>query len=119
MATSYHLDPEERDYFALVNRAVLTNPFSDQRERLDKEIAGRISGNDREHPVDAAIREVSSRLRRLRKDGRLDVSRYQGEDRRILARTLAFDIFYRHVDQLDQLIQDQLKNKCKPDRSDA
>jgi len=108
MSTLYKLDPEERDYFALVNRAVLTNPFSDQRERLDREIAGRLPGNDREHPIDVTIREVSSRLKRLRKAGRLDISRYSGEDRQVLERTLAFDIFYRHVDQLDQLIQDQL-----------
>jgi DNA-binding NtrC family response regulator len=108
MGILYKLDPEERDYFALVNRAVLTNPFSDERERIDKEIAGRLPGNDREHPIDAAIREVSSRLKRLRLEGRLDISRYHGEDRQVLERSLAFDVFYCHVDRLDQLIQDQI-----------
>lgn len=108
MRHQFKLDPEELEYFELVNRAVLSNPFSAERDRIDKEIADRLPGNDRVEQIDAAIREVSSRLRLLRRKGRLDVSRYAGADRRILERSLAFDVFYRYVDDLDKLIQDQI-----------
>jgi len=114
MDPSFVLDPEEREYFTLVNRAVLSNPFSDERDQIDKEIAGRLPGNDRVEQIDAAIREVSSRLTLLRKKGRLDVSRYAGADRQALERSLAFDVFYRYVDDLDQLIEDQIAQGEKP-----
>jgi len=108
MSQLYRLDPDEREYFSLVNRAVLSNPFSAERDRIDQEIAGRLPGNDRIEQIDAAIREVSSRLELLRQKGRLDVSRYAGADRLALERSLAFDVFYRYVDDLDQLIEDQI-----------
>jgi len=114
MRHQYKLDPEEREYFELVNRAVLSNPFSAERDRIDKEIAGRLPGNDRIEQIDAAIREVSSRLKNLRRKGRLDVGRYAGEDRRIMERSLAFDVFYRYVDDLDKHIQDQIVRGEKP-----
>jgi len=114
MDSSFVLDPEEREYFTLVNRAVLSNPFSAERDRIDKEIAGRLPGNDRIEQIDAAIREVSSRLKILRQKGRLDVGRYAGEDRRIMERSLAFDVFYSYVDELDKHIQDQIARGAKP-----
>ena len=107
------LEPEDRDYFALVNRAVLSNPFSAERDLIDKAIAGRLPGNHRVAQIDAAIRNVSSSLELLRRKGQLDVSRYEGADRQILERSLAFDVFYRYVDDLDQLIQDQIKKGGK------
>jgi len=114
MRHQYKLDPEELEYFELVNRAVLSNPFSAERDRIDKEIAGRLPGNDRIEQIDAAIREVSSRLEFLRQQGHLDVSSYTGADRQALERSLAFDVFYRYADDLDKLIQDQLAQGEKP-----
>ncbi len=110
----FKLDPQERDYFVQVNRAVLSNPFSDERERIDTEIGGGQPGDGRVRQIEAAIRKVSARLERMRAGGRLDTRRYAAEDRQVLERALAFDVFYRYVDHLDQFIQDQIVRGEKP-----
>ena len=118
MSAQWQMDPEARTFFSLVNRAVYANPFSSERERMDREIGGLMETNGRDSQINAAIMEVASRLQQMRSAGTLDVSRYSDSDRRILERAVAFDIFYRLVDRLDQFIQDQIAAGDEPIRAD-
>ena len=103
------LDPTERNFFALVHKAVYANPFSDRRGRVDLEIAG-FFGDASDHRVlEDAIDQVRSHVVRIANENRSDISRYNPNDRSLLTSAILFDLFHRFTEAFDRLIRDQLQ----------
>jgi len=109
MATKYRLTSEERDFFSLVESAVLANPFSDERMALDLQIVGMFPDVELDQLVDRAIAEVKSRIIKIEKEGRCDLQKFSPKDQQMLRAACLFDIFYTFADQFDQLIQEQIE----------
>lgn len=109
MATKYRLTAEERDFFSLVESAVLANPFSDERKALDLQIVGMFPNVALDELVDRAIAEVRSQITKIEQDGRCNLKKFSPKDQQMLRAACLFDIFYAFVDQFDQLIQAQIK----------
>ena len=61
----------DRAFFRLVREAAIANPFSDERRRLDLEIAGAQDRQDDEWRVEAAARQVTEHVEQLVRAGRL------------------------------------------------
>lgn len=101
------LDADERHFFSLVGRAVLTNPFSAAREDLDRQIAGRYPHSRGDNHVDEAVQEVGSRIRRLAERKKADITAFGQPDRKLLKHAFLFDAFHRFIPQFDTLITDQ------------
>ena len=80
------LDVAERDFFSLVNQAILANPFGDRRAAIDLRIAEQFAKPSRQAPVDRAVQEVSRRIRRLEKNGFGCIERFAPEDRELMRR---------------------------------
>ena len=119
MAAKFRLTPEERDFFSLVNDAVLANPFSDRRVETDLKIVGRYPDVSLDQLVAKAVEEVGSRIRELEAHGRCDIQKYLQKDHQILFSACLFDIFYAFVLKFDQLIQDQIAAGEKSIRNSA
>ncbi len=102
------LTSEERTFFDLISRAVLTNPFGEQRAGLDDQIAGLYAEAQGPASVDRVIAELERRVRQMEKGQRADVQQYADRDRQLLTYAFLFDIFHRFAPQFDALIDAQM-----------
>lgn len=102
------LNSEERSFFILVQKAVATNPFSDERRQLDLKIAGQYYGTEDKADAAAVAHAVGDRIRKLEVQKRDDFRRYKGKDRQMVKSAMLFDVFHRFIPSFDQLISDQL-----------
>jgi transcriptional regulator with AAA-type ATPase domain len=113
MAIKNQLSAEDRQFFQLVSQAAFSNPFSDERVRLDQQLAG-VTGAGKEKVLQAALVSVSARVRALERCGLANLSLYAGGDRECLALGILFDQYHRYQDAFDQLIQQQLAAGDEP-----
>lgn len=100
------LSESEREFFGLVARAAVANPFSEERRRLDLEVGQLRSGTSWEEAVDASIARVKAKLKGL-ECPKLDA--YAPLDRRSLELAILFDVFHDFGPEMDALVQRQLK----------
>ncbi|HBA82563.1 MAG TPA: Fis family transcriptional regulator [Verrucomicrobia bacterium] len=114
MTKTHHLTSEDRTFFGLVAQAAFSNPFSEQRESLDRQMAGEERLN--ELRIDLALERVRERITRLEQAKSLHLSRYSEEDRELLKSACLFDAFHRYIDVFDRLILEQIQagdESCK------
>jgi len=98
------LTSSEREFFLLISRAAFANPFSEERDELDRKIAGldrAAAAGDLQERVLGRLRD---RLERLRAAGRADLGLFEGEDRSLLETGILFDSFHRFSPDFDALI---------------
>jgi len=99
------LESADQRFFRLVGRAAFSNPFSQERDDLDREVA-RVAG-DGPDLIAAVMRRVSGRLAKVERDGRIDLADYREEDRWLLRHAILFDAFHGFIPQLDHFIREQ------------
>jgi DNA-binding NtrC family response regulator len=104
----------DRDFFALVSAAALSNPFSDERLRLDTKIAQLAPGAPEALRLEKTVGRVRERIERLSAGGLADVRLYGGEDRTRMQSVFLFDIYHRLSARFDALIAAQLKSGDAP-----
>ncbi len=102
------LTTEERTFFDLISRAVLTNPFGEQRAELDDRIAGLYAEARGAESVDRVIAELERRVRQMEAEQRAEVTRYADKDRQLLTYAFLFDIFHHFASRFDALIDAQM-----------
>ncbi len=87
----------DREFLSLVARAAFANPFSEERDRLDAAI-GETDATD-PHVLARASARLETRLAKVH-----SLKDYSEADRAILFPALLFDVFHRHIDDIDTLI---------------
>ncbi len=108
MNTQNKLSTDDRTFFNLVSQAVFSNPFSDARQGVDRQIIGTPAGDD-EFSVDQVLNIVFKRVNRLAEAGAHEFYRYVAEDRAMLKSAYLFDAFHRYMHKFDALILEQRK----------
>ncbi len=108
------LTDDERGFFALINRAVFANPFSQERERLDRQIAGLSTGAAAATALAQSVARIADRLDRFEKEGRARIGLYAGDDRLLMENVFLYDFFHRFLDRFDRLIIDQIQAGAEP-----
>ncbi|MCG8638803.1 MAG: sigma 54-interacting transcriptional regulator [Desulfobacterales bacterium] len=103
------LSSEEHHFFQTVYNAAFANPFSELREKLDLKIAGLFPKASRRESIDQCILEIDRRIKALERQGRADITAYQGRDRDLVTIVFLFDIFHKFRDDFDRLIKDQIQ----------
>lgn len=108
------LTSDEREFFALVSRATFANPFGDERDELDR----RIAGGDPQPEVLLAtlLARLTRRLATLDEAGPLDVGDFNGEDRTLIEHAVVFELFHRYADDFDAHIELQQGAGATPRR---
>lgn len=108
------LSAEEKHKLSLVRRAAFANPFGEERDRLDYEIAelGRKVSNEQ---LMATVKDaVTSLLGRLARAGRVTLASYAGEDRELVKTAAMFNLFHRYESSFDRFIQEQIAAAAGP-----
>jgi len=108
MVTSRTLSPADREFFRLVSRAAFSNPFSREREELDRAIAGWVGDGSPAAVLARGIRAVRERVAALEGEKRGNLAAFDTEDRPLVETAFLFEAFHRHMEEFDRLIQDQL-----------
>src|SRR6185369_1538679 len=108
MAVKATIPPADREFFQWVAGAAFANPFSDQRYELDRRIAGTKFRNEVERGR-FLQRSVGERVHRLESQGKAELRLYSAEDRELMRTVFLFEAYHQFYDQLDQLIDQQLR----------
>ena len=101
----------DRDFFSLLSRAAFANPFSEDRDQLDRALAAaprkpKKQGRGGEAEV---LTRLLGRVRdRLRSLPTSDLRRYPAEERLLVEQAVLFDAFHRFADSFDTFIQEQI-----------
>jgi len=114
MATRYRLSTHERDFFRLVERAALANPFTEERLQVNKQLSGLSEDFSELEQNDAGVKKVRERFQRLEEAGRDNFNHYVAQDQRLLKNATMFDFFHRFIEPFDRHILQQLKAGAKP-----
>ncbi|SHI63882.1 Sigma-54 interaction domain-containing protein [Desulfatibacillum alkenivorans DSM 16219] len=103
------LTSQEREFFTLVQKAAIANPFGEQRLSLDLQIASGEGDSNGSHQIDKTLRVLEDQLLALGDSGRDDLNAYSGEDKKLLEDVFLFDFFYRFRKKFDDHIRAQIK----------
>lgn len=98
----------ERNLFTRITKAIVTNPFSDERMILDAEISGLSLAYPRQKQLERVITIVYQQVDEMCRQQKADVRLYRDNDRYLVRNTLLFYFFHKYINQFDQLIQDQI-----------
>jgi DNA-binding NtrC family response regulator len=111
MSAKKRLNTEQREFFSLVNRATFSNPFSDERARLDSAISGVPESESRKTILEGVMETVAKKISRLDAGGPVKLGDYAGKDAQILEYTFLFHEYHRYAGQFDRLIERQFSNE--------
>ena len=101
------LSPPERELLDLATRATFANPFSAERRRLDRRMAGDTAAQNGEAVLQKALARVEGFFAQLDGKGPGPVDRFPAEDRELLRYAHLFVVFHHFIDRLDNLIRQQ------------
>jgi len=93
----------------MVARAAFSNPFSDERIEIDRQIVGAKEGADWHEMLQPLLCALEENIQALEKTKRPLVGRDEGEDAQALAVSLLFFVFHQHMKQFDALTEEQLE----------
>ncbi len=104
------LSAQDREFFTTVATAAYSNPFSREREELDRKIAGSVRTNlPREEMIRVVTARVAERLGKLERAGKANLEFFRGEELRVVGMTFLFSVYHRFRSDLDALIPRQIK----------
>lgn len=105
----------EREFFQTVARAALINPFSSERNELDRKITG-TSAKDhgREEMIRLVTLKVSERFQALEKAGKADIRKYGADERRFVEVAFLFNVYHRFRSDIDAFIPEQARGGDTP-----
>ncbi len=114
MEPTLKLSVANREFFSMVARAAFTNPFSQERMDVDRQIIGAAQAISRDELVSRTIAQVEKRVHNLMAEGKADLRRYLGEDREIVRTVVLFDVYHRFRFEFDALILRQIESGDTP-----
>ncbi len=114
MTSKRNLTAEDRKFFILVRKALITNPFSLERLDIDIKIANFNQTNEQPHDIEAAVSSIESRISSIEENTSNIIHYYEGKDRQVLETAILFLFFYRFRKQFDQFIINQIEEGDNP-----
>lgn len=92
----------------MIAEAAFSNPFSIQREEIDRRILGAPSDTDWDAMLLPLLKKLEMNLGELENAGELVIDRDGSEEVRSIAISILFHIFHRYMDLFDRLIENQI-----------
>jgi sigma-54 specific flagellar transcriptional regulator A len=108
MNTTKTISPQDREFFMLVWKAVFTNPFSEERAELDKQISGADHPMPRRGIAPEAMQEISRRIDILDKGKAAQIQDFKKSDQELMEHVFLFDIYHKFNTFFDEFIEKQI-----------
>ncbi|WP_136078595.1 sigma-54-dependent transcriptional regulator [Pontiella desulfatans] len=96
-------------FFKMVAEAAFSNPFSDKRVEIDRQIVGADDTVHWEATLEPLLRKLGEHIRSLEKAGGIVINRDGNEEVRAIAVSILFYVFHRYMERFDSLIVEQVK----------
>jgi hypothetical protein len=111
-----NLQSEDREFFAAVAAIIYSNPFDDARDEIRALVpgTGALADGTLDHPFGAVAPALDERLARLAAAGVQRLGDVAARDRELLQTAFLFQLYHRHVDHFDALIDAQLEAGDEP-----
>ncbi len=101
------LSKQNRDFFQLVTNATFTNPFSEERMQIDRQIAGAMNITEWRKLIPKVVEAIDQQLKKLDKDGPCRMEDFDEKDANIMRYTFLFEVYHRHSLAFDDFIGKQ------------
>ncbi len=105
------------DFFRMVSQAAFSNPFSDERVEVDRQIVGASENADWHAMLPPLLQALKSHINKLAASKGIVINADGNEDERALAVSILFHVFHRYMVQFDKLIDDQMDAGDDPCRA--
>ena len=96
------------EFFKKVEQAAFSNPFSEKRVEIDRQIVGAAEGTGWEEILKPLLQSLEKEIHKLRQAGDLVIDREGTEEVRAISVSLLFHVFHRYADRFDALIEEQI-----------
>lgn len=116
MSKKFKIKAADRELFIKVSKAAFANPFGNDRNELDLNIAGSSNMGPGHDVIGRVIIKVAELVSRLETAGEADIRIYEQSDRDLIETVLLFKIFHDYLDDFDRLIIEQIKTGDTPCR---
>jgi hypothetical protein len=110
------LEAGERTFFLQVRLAISSNPFSDERSAVDREIADLEPDIPDDERVERLTQVVHDRIRKVFAGDKGDVRKFSGNDRTLIENGVLFYLYHVCAADFDRLIQEQVEAGDSPCR---
>ena len=104
------MNGDQREFFRKIKTAIVSNPFSRERELVDRELAGVPEyGPADDDVLEALLSRVSSSLRMIKRKRSRGKKPLPGEDEQLFKYGVLFDLFHSYRPEFDSLINEQIE----------
>ena len=105
------LSKKDRDFFRLVADATCTNPFSEERFAIDKQIAGVMNVTEWRHLIPKVVETISARLSELDPERQRRFQDFADRDADLMRYTFLFEVYHHHSMTFDDFIVAQQQSE--------
>lgn len=102
------------EFFRMVESAAFTNPFSDERVEIDREIVGAPEGASWDDMQAPLFQTLEKNIQALENSTAVVAARGSGPDARSVAVSILFYVFYQVQEKYDALIEEQIAAGDEP-----
>ena len=103
------MDPADVAFWELISRAAFCNPFSEEREELDRNIIGRTVDPFTNERVELLLQAIGERMDKLDRAGLGSLRQFGGRHKEVMKTVFLFEVYHRHCQDFDRLIPAQLE----------
>lgn len=107
------LTPAQRDFLVSISRAIYTNPFGRRRRLADSAVTGLSPDTDPTLLLDRVIILVADNIREFKTRQQATLSRFSGDEQRLVRNLFVFHVFHRYLEKFDHHILKQ-SNTASP-----
>jgi len=110
MAVKTKLNSEDRNFFSLVSKTILSNPFLDERDEILLQILPGFTKDNKSRMIElrAIAPDLNKRIDRLKRKGHGKIQNFEKKDRQFVKDAYLLSVFFQFLNDFDELIQNQL-----------
>jgi transcriptional regulator with AAA-type ATPase domain len=116
METKGKLISEEKKFFILLNKAITSNPFDEERDKVLDQISNgrRKNKKDQEYILSDIFPELNQKINDLERRGLKRIQDLSRENRQLVEPAYLYSVYHRYIPDFDKHIENQLSLGATP-----
>lgn len=110
------MQAEDREFFQKLKKAAFSNPFGEERQRVDLELTGLSDKESNDTVLAALVARVEGKIKAARESSSFREPKPRREDGTLLQYGLLFFLFHTYCEAFDRHIEEQIQTGVPPCR---